>query len=179
MSELGPIQILTVAFEGNHFRGEILPELERLKLAGVVRVVDLLLVRKDAAGAVATLTASDLDWEEATDLGAMIGGLVGWGAGGEQGAAVGALAGAAELADGHVLDEEDVEQLAAAMPASTSGAILLLEHVWAIPLRQAIVRAGGIEIANDWFRPDDLVELGLAFAEPDDAEGPDDARADE
>jgi uncharacterized membrane protein len=179
MEELGPIQILTVAFEGNRFRGEILPELERLKRERIVRVVDLLLVRRDAEGAVATLTATDLGWDEATDFGAMVGGLVGWGAGGEEGAAAGALAGAAELADGHVLDEQDVELLAAAVPPSTSGAILLLEHRWAIPLRRAIARADGIEIANDWLRPDDLIEVGRSFAEPDEGEEPDDVGADD
>lgn len=177
LTEIGPVQILTVAFEGNRFRGEILPELERLKRAGIVRIVDLLVVRKDAGGAVATLTATDLGWEEATDLGALIGGLVGWGAGGEEGAAAGAIAGAAELADGHLLDEQDVEQLTAAVPPSTSGAILLLEHLWAIPLRQAISRANGIEIENDWMRPDDLIEIGLSFAQRDGAGEPDDADA--
>ena len=98
-TEIGPVQILTVAFERNRFKGEILPELERLKEAGVVRLIDLLVVRKDASGAVATLTATDLGWEEATDFGAMIGGLVGWGIGGDEGAAVGAIADAEGLMD--------------------------------------------------------------------------------
>ena len=66
----GPVQMLTIGFEGSRFKGEILPELERLKAAGVVRIIDLLVIRKDEAGAIATLTASDLDWEEATEYGA-------------------------------------------------------------------------------------------------------------
>ena len=44
---MGPIQMTSLAFPGNHFKGEILPELEKLKKAGIVRIVDLLLVRKD------------------------------------------------------------------------------------------------------------------------------------
>ena len=63
MREFGPVQILTVAFDGSHFKGEILPELERLKTLGLIRVIDLLLIRKDSTGAAATLTATDLDWE--------------------------------------------------------------------------------------------------------------------
>ena len=78
-ARFGPIQIWTFAFDGNRFSGEILPELDRLKEAEVIRLIDLLVVRKDGAGRVATLTASDLDWEEATQFGAMIGGLIGLG----------------------------------------------------------------------------------------------------
>ena len=70
MDTVGPLQLLTVAFDGNHFKGEILPELERLKNEGLIRIVDLLLIRKDAAGAIATLTSSDLEWEEASTYGA-------------------------------------------------------------------------------------------------------------
>ena len=70
--------------DGFGFRGEILPELDRLKDAGVIRLIDLIAVRKDAAGRVVVMTASDLDWEEATEFGAMIGGLLGLGVDGEK-----------------------------------------------------------------------------------------------
>ena len=165
INEIGPVQILTVAFEGNKFKGEIFPELERLKLAGIIRVIDLLFVRKDAQGAIARLTASDLDWEEATDFGAVIGGLVGWGAGGAAGAASGAIAGAAALADGHLFDEEDEWLIVSSIPPNTSAAIALIEHTWAIPLRTAIARAEGYEVATDWLRGDDLIAAGLAIGD--------------
>jgi len=48
VENLGPIQMLTLAFPGNRFKGEILPELDRLKGEGIVRVIDMLIVRKDA-----------------------------------------------------------------------------------------------------------------------------------
>ena len=64
-------------FDGNRFRGEILPELERLKREGVVRILDLLLVRKDSVGAITHLVASDLDWEEAAAFGETMGMLAG------------------------------------------------------------------------------------------------------
>lgn len=167
--EFGPIQILTVAFEGSHFKGEILPELERLKVLGLIRVVDLLLIRKDSTGAAATLTATDLDWEEAADFGAMVGGLIGWGFGGEEGAQIGWLAGAADTADGHALGEDDRFNLLQSVPNGSSVGIVLIEHVWAKPLRAAVTRAGGIEIANSWLRPEDLVRLGTSMAVADDS----------
>jgi uncharacterized membrane protein len=165
--DFGPIQILTVAFDGNHFKGEILPELERLKLLGLIRVIDLLFIRKDSMGAAATLTATDLDWEEAADFGAMVGGLIGWGVAGAEGAEIGWLAGAADSADGHTLGENDRFDLLQTIPNNSSAGIVLIEHVWAKPLRAAITRADGVEVANSWLLPDDLVKLGMSVAIPE------------
>ena len=173
LEEIGPVQILTVVFDGNHFKGEILPEIERLKSLGLIRLIDLLLVRKDSMGGVATLTATDLDWEEAANFGAMIGGLVGWGVAGAEGAEIGWLAGAAESAEtGHTLDEDDQFALVQAIPNNTSAAIALIEHVWAKPLRAAIRRADGVEIANSWLRVEDLIRIGLSASRPAEGEPP-------
>jgi len=173
LGEIGPVQILTVAFDGNHFKGEILPELERLKQLGVIRIIDLLFVRKDSMGGVATLTATDLDWEEAADFGAMIGGLVGWGVAGAEGAQIGWMAGAAESAkSGPALDEDDQFALVQAIPNNSSAAIALIEHVWAKPLRAAVTRADGIVIANSWLRPEDLIASGQAMVAPDGGDEP-------
>jgi uncharacterized membrane protein len=171
LSEMGPVQVLTLVFDGNHFKGEILPELERLKTLGVIRVIDLLFVRKDSMGAVATLTATDLDWEEAATFGATIGSLIGWGVAGAEGAEIGWMAGAADSADGHSFDEEHEFSLVQAIPNNASAALVLIEHVWAKPLRAAIKRANGVEVANDWLRPDELIRSGLASAVASGAEG--------
>jgi len=164
LEEIGPVQILTVAFDGNHFKGEILPELERLKTLGLIRVIDLLFVRKDSMGAVATLTATDLDWEEAADFGAMVGGLIGWGVAGERGAELGWMQGAADSVGGHTLTEESEFALVQTIPNNSSAAIALIEHVWAKPLRAAIRRADGVEVANSWLRVEDLIRIGLSAA---------------
>ena len=163
-ARFGPIQIWTFAFDGNHFKGEILPELDRLKEAEVIRVIDLLVIRKDAAGRVATLTASDLDWEEATSFGAMIGGLIGLGFAGEEGAEIGEMTGALELTDGHLFSKRTRDELIEVIPPNSTSAIALVEHVWAKPLKAAIVRAGGIEVDNDWLKLDELVAMGLRQA---------------
>ena len=163
-TRFGPIQIWTFAFDGNRFKGEILPELDRLKEAEVIRMIDLLVIRKDAAGRVATLTASDLDWEEATSFGAMIGGLIGMGFAGEEGAEIGEMTGALELADGHLFSTRTRDELVEVLPPNSTSAIALVEHLWAKPLKAAIVRAGGIEVDNDWLKLDELVALGLRQA---------------
>jgi uncharacterized membrane protein len=155
---LGPIQMLSIAFDGNRFKGEILPELERLKRKRIVRIVDLLMIRKDAEGNVMVTTASDLDWEEATSFGSYLGALAGFGAAGPAGAELGAIAGAAELADGHLFDEEDAFRLTQALPNDMTAAFVLVEHLWARPLLDAVERAGGVELSNEWLRPEDIIE---------------------
>jgi uncharacterized membrane protein len=160
--EFAPLQLLTVAFDGNRFKGEILPELQRLKREGVARIVDMIAVRKDEAGAVAVLTASDLDWEEATEFGAYVGTLVGFGAAGPDGADRGAIAGAAELSDGHLFGEEDLERLTEVVPNGMTISIMLIEHVWALPLLQSIENADGFELRNEWVDADRLITLGAS-----------------
>jgi uncharacterized membrane protein len=169
-AEFGPIQIWSFVFNGNKFKGEILPELERLKNEHVIRVIDLLAVRKDSSGAIATLTASDLGWEEASSFGAVIGALMGWGASGEEGIAAGAISGAAELADGHAFGEETQAGLAESIPPNSTAALVMVEHVWAKPLQAAIARADGVEVGNDWLKTDELIARGLSRATPDDDE---------
>ena len=92
---IGPVQILVVGFGDAEFKGTIREELARLKDQDIVRLIDLIAVRKDRSGAIAVLSASDLDWEEASQYGAYVGRLIGFGAGGAEGADRGAMAGAA------------------------------------------------------------------------------------
>jgi uncharacterized membrane protein len=164
---LGPVQMLVVGFDRDHFKGEILPELKRLGDEGVIRLLDLMVVAKHEGGEIESLQVSDLTTEEAEEFGAIIGALVGFGAGGEEEAYQAAVAGAAEAEDGHVLDETEVWYLGDAIPEGTTAAVALIEHRWAIPLRDKIQAEGGVALAAEWIHPADLVAVGLAAAEKD------------
>jgi uncharacterized membrane protein len=161
---MGPVQLLVVGFEGGDFKGEILAELVRLRENDIVRLIDLAFVRKDADGRVEKMMRSDLSPEEAEAFGAVVGALIGFGAAGDEGAELGAVEGAAALEDGHVLDEE-VWYVDDAIPNGTAAAVALLEHRWAIPLREGIRRAGGFHLADAWIHPADLVGIGVLAAE--------------
>ena len=167
MEGVGPIQLLCVAFDGNRFKGEIFPELDRLKRERIIRILDLLVVRKDDEGRVTVMTASDLDWEEATSFGSYVGALAGFRAAGPEGLERGAIAGAAELADGHVFDEEDTFRVTRALPNNMSAALVLIEHVWAKPLLDAVARAGGMELSNDWISADEILTVSQDTAASD------------
>jgi uncharacterized membrane protein len=161
---MGPVQILVVGFgEDAEFKGEALAELKRLRDADIVRLIDLLFVRKNADGSVDKIEITDDD--ELMKLGAVAGALVGFGAAGEEGAEAGALVGAAAMADGELYDESQVWYIADAIPEGTAAAIAVLEHTWAIPLRNAILSAGGMALADEWIHPMDLIAAGIEAAE--------------
>jgi uncharacterized membrane protein len=157
---LGPVQMLIVGFQGDKFDGSIMKELDRLKEHDIVRLIDLLFVKKNEDGEIEVAQRSDLGADEAQEFGAIIGALVGLGAEGEEGAEYGALAGAAELEDGHVFDDEAVWYLGDAIPDGTAAAVALLEHRWAIPLRDKIAQAGGLTLSDAWVHVADLVAVG-------------------
>jgi uncharacterized membrane protein len=162
--EFGPVQMLVVGFAHGKFEGEILAELKRLRDQDIIRLVDLLFVNKDDDGEIATVELTDLSREESMEFGALAGALIGVGAGGEAGAEAGAVAGAVAMEDGQAFSEQDVWFVADAIPPGTSAGIALIEHRWAIPLREAIERAGGQPLADEWVHPEDLVAAGAEAA---------------
>jgi hypothetical protein len=124
LDELGPVDYVIVEFpaEASNFTGEMATELVALVKAGIIRVIDLLVLTKDADGSVDAMELSDLD-----DLGEL-------------------RTLEAQLAE--LLAEDDVEHLAAAMdPGSTAG-VIIYENIWAAPFASAARRAGGQLIAD-------------------------------
>ena len=158
--EFGPVQMLVLEFDRTKFEGQIMPELERLKEAGIVRLIDLIFVRKPEGGEVEVVHQSDLTKDEAMDFGALAGALIGLGSGDEEEALRAAAAGAEELEDGHVFGDTEAGYLSDAIPEGSSAAIALIEHRWAIPLRDKIVDAGGMTLADEWIHPKDLIAVG-------------------
>jgi Family of unknown function (DUF6325) len=124
IDELGPVDYIVVEFPGSKFSGEIAPALRDLVERGLVRVLDLLLMRKDTDG---TLEAFELSDVEDTEVG--------------------------ELRDHErdlamLLSEDDVTKLAAAIePGSTAG-VLVWENTWAAPFASAVRHSGGQLVAS-------------------------------
>lgn len=163
---IGPVQLITLGFTHPHFHGEIIAELERLRASDTVRVIDALAVYKDAAGEIEVEHLSNLSTDEAIELGSKIGALIGLGIDGEEGMEAGALAGAEASADGvHVFSNEDAWDVLQDIPNDSAAALILLEHHWAVPLRDAIARAGGFRLSDGFISPLDLIGIGLLSAE--------------
>jgi hypothetical protein len=117
---LGPLEYVMVAFEGNRFSGEILTALHDAQDKGTIRVIDMLLIKKDVQGNVTAFELSELSEEEARPFSFLAGGLL------------------------SIFEPDDVELTAAEMPNNSAAGLLLIEDTWAIPLKEAILKAGAV-----------------------------------
>jgi uncharacterized membrane protein len=163
---IGPVQLIVLGFSHPDFKGEIIAELERLRASDTVRVIDALVVYKDADGEVEVEHASNLSRDEAVELGSKVGALIGLGIDGEEGMEAGAITGAEAAADGvQIFSDEDAWDVLEDIPNDSAAALLLLEHHWAVPLRDAVLRSGGSRLSDGFISPLDLVEIGLVSAE--------------
>ncbi len=124
IDELGPVDWIVVEFPGSRFNGEIAPALSDLVERGLVRVLDLLILKKDADGSIEAFELSDLDDSEIGEL----------------------RSHEAELA--MLLSEEDVASVAAAIEPGSSAAVLVWENTWAAPFGSAVRRSGGQLVAS-------------------------------
>lgn len=151
---MGPVQVLVVGFDQPTFSGEVLAELTRLREAGIVRLVDLLLVSRAEDGTLETLTPAD-------DTGADLGGLAA--------AVLGRPGGESDVVPVADADSDDVTawSLADAIPRRSAAAVALIEHIWAATLTTAIQRTGGTLLEETWLGPDDLELLEALLVERD------------
>jgi Family of unknown function (DUF6325) len=117
---LGPLEYMVIGCPGNQFASEIMPELNAIQEKGLIRVVDLLFVRKNADDTVTALEVSDLDDDEQAAFGPMQESLMG------------------------LITPQDIMTLSSTLPADTSATIVLLEHLWLNKLEEAIERARGV-----------------------------------
>lgn len=165
---IGPVQLIVMGFEHPDFEGEIIDELERLRALDTVRVIDSLAVYKDPAGDLEVMHLSNLTRNEAVELGSKVGALIGLGIEGEEGAEAGAVAGAQSAADrydsGGSVAGEGAWDVLSEIPNDSAAALLLIEHHWAVGLRDAVMRAGGFPVSNGFISPLDLVDIGLMTA---------------
>jgi hypothetical protein len=138
MAQLGPVELLLVEFPGNQFTGEIIPALRDLLDQGTIRILDLVFVAKDADGNAVGMELEALPED-----------------------AKGAFSELVEELE-ELIAEEDVEDLAEALEPNSSAAILLFEHTWAIPFRDAIANSGGQLVVRLPITEEALAEIAAA-----------------
>ncbi|WTV80920.1 DUF6325 family protein [Streptomyces sp. NBC_00028] len=122
LDDMGPVDYLVLEFPGNRMTGEGFPLLLDLVDRGIIRILDLVFVRKDADGSVAGLELQELG--EGVDLTVF------------------------EGASSGLLDHSDLQDAAAALEADTSAAILVYENTWAAPLARELRRGGAAMVAS-------------------------------
>ena len=163
---IGPVQLLVLGFEHPDFHGEIIEELEKLRESDTVRVIDSLAVYKDAEGEIEVMHLSNLSKEEAIEFGSKVAALIGLGIEGEEGLEEGPRSAPRRRRTGvQLFTDEEAWDVLEEIPNDSAAALILIEHHWAVPLRDAIARAGGFRICDGFISPLDLVEIGIASAE--------------
>jgi Family of unknown function (DUF6325) len=157
----GPIQVLVVGFDRPTFSGEVLAEFTRLRDAGIVRLVDLLVVSRTEEGAFETLALPEGVEADFGDLAARVLGqaenarepMAHTGEPGEP---------AAQAAE---IDAASTWSLTDAIPIGRTAAVALIEHTWAASLSEAIQHAGGTFLDETWLAPEDRELLETLIAE--------------
>jgi hypothetical protein len=124
LEDSGPIDYLVVEFPGNRMTGEAFPLLVDLVDRGIIRILDLAFIRKDADGSVVAMELSDVDQDGSLDLAVF------------QGASSG------------LLGDDDLAEAANALQPNSSAGVLVYENVWAAPFARAMRRAGGQLVAS-------------------------------
>ncbi len=156
---IGPVQVLVVGFDQPTFSGEVLAELARLREAGIVRLIDVLLVSRSQDGTLQTLEPPD---GFAAELGGIAAEVLGQPE--DAGTEVASVA-----VDQDVTKSESASMwsLADAIPVGRTAAVALIEHLWAAPLGAAIQRAGGTPLEETWLARPDVEFLETLIARQD------------
>ncbi len=130
---MGPVDWLVVRFPGNRFKGRIAPEIRRLEDSGIVRVIDLVFIRKDKDGNVAAFEIDELGGEDENAFNIFSGRVDEW------------------------LSQDDIDSIGRDLPNDSSAGAILFENLWAIRLKEAMLDAGGEVIAQGRVPPE-LIE---------------------
>jgi len=134
---IGPVEYIAIAFPGNQFSGKIIPAIKELQDAGTIRVLDLVIISKDADGNVDAIELSEASPEQQAAL-AVLG-----------------------VESRNLLGQEDFEDIGAALDPNSTAGLMIWENVWAARFAQSLRDADGILIANGRI-PAPLVEEVLA-----------------
>ena len=143
IAELGPVDWIVVEFPGSRFNGQIAPALRDLVQRDLIRVLDLLVLKKDADGSLEAFEIADLDHSEIGELRAY----------------------ESELA--MLLSEDDVVAVANAIEPGSSAAVLVWENSWAAPFASAVRESGGQLVASGRIPIQSLLAAIEADAEND------------
>jgi hypothetical protein len=137
---IGPLEYMVIGCPANQFASEIVPELNAIQERGLIQVVDLLFIRKNADNTVTVLEMKDLNDQELAAFGRIKDSLMGF------------------------ITHQDIVTLSNAVPPDTSAAIVLLEHLWIGRLEEAVDRANGVVYIGGMVPPTAHEQLELEMA---------------
>lgn len=132
----GPIDFIVVGFEGNKFDGSILNAIGDAIDKGIIDLVAMGLLMKDGSGNVTTMSVADIGDSYAVEFTERY-----------------------KAKNSDKLSEDDIDEVAELLEKNTAAGILVVEQLWAIPLKQALINANGVLIAEGRIHPEAAAEL--------------------
>jgi hypothetical protein len=124
MTEMGPVDWVIIEFPGSHLTGEGMPLLVDLVERGIIRILDVVFIKKEMDGRVRGLAMADFDGDGVMDLAVF------------------------EGASSGLLDQEELDEAGNALEPGNAAAVLVYENTWAAPFATAMRRAGGQVVAS-------------------------------
>jgi hypothetical protein len=137
---MGPVEYIVIGFPGNRFNGDVAPALQELVESGIVNILDLVFIHKDADGVVTAVEMDQLSDSEATVFDTVEGEV------------------------GYLVSESDLARVGEALPNNTSAGMLVWENVWAERFAKAVRDSDGFVAAHERI-PYDLVQAAIAYRE--------------
>jgi hypothetical protein len=137
----GPLEYLVIEFPGNKFNGKIAPELAKLVDKGFIRVIDLMVILKDADGKVTGVELADAGDDVVAAFGPILKNMAG------------------------LISMADVDKVGAILENNSSAGMLLFEHLWPIAFKEAVVSSGGRLVADARVAPEDVLATMAEIAE--------------
>lgn len=131
----GPIDYIIVGFEGNKFDGSVLQTISEAIDKGIINLVALVLITKDAEGTVSKVDIENSDDTYAVEFSQKYSG------------------------DNSLVDEDDITEMADLLENNTAAGLLIIEQLWAKPLKQALINVNGVLVADGRIHPDAALEL--------------------
>ncbi|HSX29072.1 MAG TPA: DUF6325 family protein [Candidatus Saccharimonadales bacterium] len=133
----GPIDFIIVGFEGNEFDGSIMQSLTDALDKGVIGLIAMSVIRKDDTGKVTTLSLADTGEEYLMQF-------------------------SNKYKPTQPVEEADIEEVSELLKNNTAAGMLIIEHLWAIPLKKALLKANGELIAEGRIHPEAAMEMSKA-----------------
>ncbi len=160
-SKFGPLQLVNIRFESMILPYDVMKPVDAILNRELIRPVAYLVLNREPDGTIGVLEGGDMEEEEADEVDAMLGYLIGLGAGGPGKGGIHAKI-AGEEAAGHTFGvrEGDLQKIAEELPPDSSAILLILEHIWAGKIKDILAGQGGKVVSQGLITPDMLIRWG-------------------
>jgi predicted double-glycine peptidase len=161
LSTFGPLQLVIIRFGSTILPYDVMKPIDAVLNRELIRPVAYLIMNRETDGSIAVLEGGDMEEEEAVEIDALIGYLIGFGAGGPEAAQTYAEI-AGERAAEHTfgISEGDLQKMAEELSPDRSEILLILEHIWAKKIKDALASQGGFVTSQGMITPDILIRWG-------------------